>query len=194
MMGPEDVLLPGRAFSFEAAVLFADMVGSTSLAEWLASQGPRGIETLDTTLNAVFGPLVETAHTFGGEVTHFVGDALVCVWEVEEDSDEARRHALLRACAAALEMRTAVARIRPLETPFGPVNPAVRIGLGHGPVKVHILGSREQRLWMISGPALRSAIQAETKALPNHVTIHPTARRRAGDAICLLYTSPSPRD
>ena len=66
--------------SFQAAVLFADISGFTALTEKLAEQGPIGMETLTTVINAYFGRLVEVVTDYGGDVVKFAGDAMIAIW------------------------------------------------------------------------------------------------------------------
>jgi len=178
---PTAAVLPGRKYSFEAAVLWADVVSSTSLAERMAGAGSRGIEALERVLSTVFDILVRRAHAFGGDVIHFVGDAAICVWPLEEEASTPRQ-VVLRACAAALQIRSDLIDMAPLKTPLGPIRPAVRFGVGYGRASLLILGSEEHRLWMLDGPAPQRALRARVRALPNQVRLSPEAIEILGDA------------
>ncbi len=171
----------GQKYTFEAAILWADIVGSTSLAEQLTGEGIHGIETLNRLLNGVLGALVEIAHTFGGDILHFVGDAIVCMWPVEEPAEPAaRRRAALYACTAAFEMQSTLIKMPPSETPLGPVKPAVRLGIGYGPTTIHILG-KDPYLWLLDGPAVREALRARKQAAPNQIRLAPDVSRLIGE-------------
>src|SRR4051794_28947199 len=65
---------------FAAAVLFADVVGFTALAERLAERGAAGAEELSRLLGAYFGQIVELVADHGGDVVRFAGDAPIVLW------------------------------------------------------------------------------------------------------------------
>ena len=66
----------------QAALLFADISGFTSLTERLAEGGPAGVETLARILNEYFGQLIDIVHEYGGDVVKFAGDAVIAVWNI----------------------------------------------------------------------------------------------------------------
>ena len=181
---PTTLVAPGQTYTFDAAIVVVDVVDSTLLAERLTAEGPWGVEALDRVLNTIFGAVVSTTHSFGGDVTHFSGDSATCMWPVDGvGGAEARRRAALRACAATLEMQAALCRLRQVDTPGGSVPLAVRIGVGYGLVVALILGGATRQLWALTGPALRGASQAETSAPPNQVHLHPPVLEMLGEAI-----------
>lgn len=63
------------------ALLFADVSGSTRLAEDLARQGAVGPERLTSILDRLLAALIDPIAEAGGEVVSFSGDALTAVWE-----------------------------------------------------------------------------------------------------------------
>src|SRR5512135_568810 len=68
--------LQACAARFPAAALFADISGSTALAERLAERGAAGAEELSRALNTYFGELIEIIAAHGGDVAQFAGDGL----------------------------------------------------------------------------------------------------------------------
>ncbi len=180
LAGPPSAAAPGRVYTFDAAVLYLDIVGFTALTEEMAAIGPRGVEVLGRVLDTVFGTLVSTISAFGGDVTDFGGDAITSLWVVGE---ERPRAAVLRACAAALNLRALMGRLNRVETPSGPHPLAIRLGIGYGPAAAFILGSEDQRLWTVAGPAMEGAVAAELSASPNQVRLHPSALEQVGAAV-----------
>ncbi|MBN1955469.1 MAG: AAA family ATPase [Anaerolineae bacterium] len=179
---PADVA-PGACHAFQAAIVYADMVGSTPLAESLAGQGPRGIGRLDRIFNAVFGLLVDVAYAYGGDVTHFSGDAVTCMWPITDEADpDARRLAARQACAAALAMRDGVVG---LPETLSPTPLAIRLGVGYGATEAYFFGSPAQRGWVLAGSAPRAALEAEIAAAPNSVHLHPSAHEVLGSDVVL---------
>lgn len=163
---------PGSTYSLEAAVLCADMVGSTALAERLAPEGAAGIEALRQVLDRVFTVLVEATHSYGGDVVHFIGDATICAWPIDPGSGpEGHRRTLLQACAAADLARKQIVALTPIQTPVGPVRPSVRFGIGHGSTRLFVLGDEDHLLWMLDGPALQAALRCLSSALPDQVQL-----------------------
>src|SRR5712692_8781389 len=73
-------------------VLFADVTGSTTLAERLDAEDMRGV------LTAVFGALSREIQRFGGTVEKYIGDAVMAVFGYpaahEDDAERAVRAAL----------------------------------------------------------------------------------------------------
>ena len=64
----------------DAVVLFADITGSTDLAERLAELGPGGVEEMASRINAFLGLMIDAIEAWGGDITGFAGDALVASW------------------------------------------------------------------------------------------------------------------
>src|ERR1044071_4368135 len=78
------------AKDFQAAVMFADISGFTTLTERLAEKGTSGVETLARILNDYFGQLIDLVYDYGGDVVKFGGDAITVVWPLPEPADESR--------------------------------------------------------------------------------------------------------
>lgn len=72
----------------QAAVLFADISGFTSLTEKLAESGPTGVEAIANILNEYFGQLIDIVNDYGGDVVKFAGDAVIAVWPIVSDDGE----------------------------------------------------------------------------------------------------------
>jgi adenylate cyclase len=93
----------------EAAVLFIDVVGSTSLASTLPATEVVGV------LNNFFGVVVSTIERHGGWVNKFEGDAALCVFGVPVPQDNSAAAAL----AAARELRAALRSVPRVEAGIG---------------------------------------------------------------------------
>ncbi|XP_064470443.1 adenylate cyclase type 10-like isoform X3 [Ornithodoros turicata] len=65
-------------------VLFADISGFTALTETYSLTGALGIEALTRTLNHFFGHIIQHIFTAGGDIFKFAGDALFCIWKVDD--------------------------------------------------------------------------------------------------------------
>jgi class 3 adenylate cyclase len=88
--------------TIQAALLYADLRGFTALSE---SHPPAAvIAALDAWFDRIAGPV----HAFGGEVLKFIGDGVLAIFPVAENSPRAACDAALRAVAAA---RTGMAHL-----------------------------------------------------------------------------------
>lgn len=174
MADPSVVILPGQAYTFDAAILDLDLVNFTSFTESMASLGPRGTETLKRILDEVLGALVEAAHAFGGDILRFSGDSIICMWLAGDAPGARASHPALLACAAALNMRALMADFAHVDTPLGPVRLEIRLGVGYGPTTILVVGDANQQQLALAGPALNAAAQAEIAAQPNQVRLHPS--------------------
>ena len=90
--GPTPVAATGAAERRLVSVLFADLVGSTTLAE---DQDPEETREL---LSRYFDAAREVIDRYGGTIEKFIGDAVMAVWGVptahEDDAERAVRAAL----------------------------------------------------------------------------------------------------
>jgi class 3 adenylate cyclase/predicted ATPase len=65
----------------DGSLLFADVSGSTALAERLSSLGREGTELVTDTLNSYFGTMIRVIQATGGDLLSFGGDALLVLFE-----------------------------------------------------------------------------------------------------------------
>ncbi|WP_129630624.1 adenylate/guanylate cyclase domain-containing protein [Candidatus Oscillochloris fontis] len=65
----------------EGTLLFADVSGSTALAERLSTLGREGTEIVTDTLNSYFGTMIRSIQRAGGDLITFGGDALLVLFE-----------------------------------------------------------------------------------------------------------------
>jgi class 3 adenylate cyclase len=74
------------------AVLFADISGSTTLAEGLAREMglQRGAEELTQRLNRIFSGVIDEVHRYGGSVIGFSGDSVTCWFDAGSEEKSAR--------------------------------------------------------------------------------------------------------
>ncbi|HUM72184.1 MAG TPA: adenylate/guanylate cyclase domain-containing protein, partial [Chloroflexota bacterium] len=69
---------------WSAAGLLVDISGFTRLTETLAAQGVAGAEQLSRILNRYFDQMIAIITGQGGQIVHFVGDAVIVVWPEDE--------------------------------------------------------------------------------------------------------------
>jgi adenylate cyclase len=148
----------------EAAVLFVDVVGSTSFA---AARDPR--EVVET-LNRFFEVVVEGVTLHGGWVNKFEGDAALCVFGAPSEHPDAAGAALL----AARELR------RRLERELDGLDAA--IGLSAGEVVAGNIGAARRYEYTVIGDPVNEASRLTelAKGRPERLLASEAIVRRAG--------------
>ncbi len=77
--------------SFPAALMFADVSGSSELARQIAGPDAAGVGELSQLLNGYFGRLIGIVADYCGDVIKFAGDALLALWPCKEADELAER-------------------------------------------------------------------------------------------------------
>jgi class 3 adenylate cyclase/tetratricopeptide (TPR) repeat protein len=146
--------------------VFCDLAGSTALAERVDP------ESLQELLRLYFGEMRLALERHGGVVEKFIGDAVVGVFGVPEAHEDDS----LRACRAALEMQSRLARLNEeFNQRFG-TTIAVRIGVNTG----EVVGSRET---LVTGDAVNVAARLEQAAGAGEVYVGEATYRLVRDAV-----------
>ena len=150
---------------FPAAVLFADISGSTPLAERLAPRGPAGAEEVSRLFNIYFEQLINTVMAHGGDVIKFAGDALLACWPATDAPlVTAARHAAQ--CALAVQ-----AKLDNYEVAEG-LRLSLRVGIGAGDVMAASVGGLGGRwTFLVAGAPLVQMSLAEHLARPGDVVL-----------------------
>lgn len=127
----------------QVAVLFADLAGYTNLS---ARHDPEQVHLL---LEQLFQTVDDITVAFGGSVNQHPGDAVLALFGAPvAHGDDAER-----AVAAALAMHEAVRQLRaPDGSPL-----ALHIGIASGVVVAASTGSREHRIYTVTGPSVNLA-------------------------------------
>ena len=152
---------------FPAALLVADISGSTALAERLAERGPAGAEELSRILNAYIGTTIEVVTAHGGDIAKFAGDGLLAVWPGSADAE--LPELTTRAAQCALSLQEAVGRL-----PEG-IRLAMRVGIGAGTVAAISVGTSERSEFIVVGTPVLETCAAEQQTSPGTVALTPVA-------------------
>lgn len=123
----------------DVAVLFVDVTGSTAMAE---REG--AVATVER-LNELFGVVVEVAEAAGGTVTHFAGDAALCVWGAPLTHPRPASAAL----RAGRELASRLAA--------DPGTVAAGVGVAAGPVVAGNVGAAQRVEYTVIGDAVNTA-------------------------------------
>ena len=136
-------------------VVFADISGFTRLSEQLAELGRAGAEELTRILNATFDSLLGVAHSEGGDLVKFGGDALFLFFEGDLHAERASR--------AAYRMRAALKQRGAIVTDRGRVVLRISMGVHSGPF-LFVLAGREQRELFVAGEHATTVAAMESAA------------------------------
>ena len=166
---------PGRMERKFATALFADLVGSTSLAE---QEDP---EVVQSVVGRTFDRLSEEITRYGGHLEKFMGDAVLAVFGIpktHEDDPE-------RAVRAALEMQAVLSELNRTFAGEGKPQLAMRIGIEAGEVLVDLQRTTGPHDRMLTGDAVNTAARLQTAADPGHVVVGPAVYAAVKDVIDL---------
>lgn len=177
----EELPQPGQVRWIQAATLFADISGFTTMAEALAVDGPRGAETLNRRLLMTFTALINAIHDAGGAVSHFHGDAMM-VYFTDADGRAAGR---ALGCARFMQslMLTSYSEFNPTASSSSRTtfSLTMRIGLGYGRCMETVVGHPNRTMeFVLAGTAVDEAVAAESKASAGQVVASQGVLQMAG--------------
>ncbi|KAA3664766.1 MAG: hypothetical protein DWQ04_04030 [Chloroflexi bacterium] len=146
--------------SFDAATLFVDISGFTTITETLMQHGTEGAETLANLMRSVFTPLIDTVYAHGGFIVGFAGDAFTAVFPTTPASPTRR------ATAAASTIQQTVQQQADVQTPFGAIHISSKIGVDVGLVQWGIIthDDHQRVAYYFRGPAIDGCSYAEHQA------------------------------
>ncbi len=152
--------------------LFADVVGSTALAERMDP------EDWTQLINEAFQLMSQAIYRYEGTIAQLQGDAMLAFFGApvaHEDDPE-------RAVLAALDMFTAVDEFaRQLKASQG-IDFRIRAGINTGPVVVGNVGTDLRYEYTAVGDAMNVAARLQAAAEPGTIVITDRTRRLLGDA------------
>ena len=146
-----------------ATALFADLVGSTSLAE---TEDPEIVQSL---VGRAFDRLTAEISRYEGLPEKFMGDAVLAVFGVPRSHEDDAE----RAVRAALEMQAVLSELNRGFAAEGRPELAMRIGVESGEVLVDQERVRGTRDRMLTGDAVNVAARLQSAAEPGHVIVGP---------------------
>ena len=137
-------------------VLFIDAVSSTSLGERMDPESLRAVMT------RYFDAMREAIESHGGAVEKFIGDAVMAIFGVPTvHEDDA-----LRACRAAIEIRSRLAELEPQVRADRGVSIEWRAGINTGPVVAGDVAAGQR---IVTGDAVNVAARLEAAAAPGEI-------------------------
>jgi class 3 adenylate cyclase/tetratricopeptide (TPR) repeat protein len=153
----------------EGSLLFADLSGSTALAEQLSVLGREGIELVTEFLNHIFDRMITVIHAHDGDLVAFGGDALLVYFS---DSDHSRT-----AVQAALALQEALHGYVKTVPNIGSFPMHLHVGIESGRMAFVSAGLGEAQHYCLLGSTVNAVATAEGLAGPGEVAIGPVAAR-----------------
>jgi class 3 adenylate cyclase/tetratricopeptide (TPR) repeat protein len=151
----------------EGSLLFADLSGSTALAERLSTLGREGTEMVTAFLNQIFATLIEVIQDYGGDLVAFGGDALLVFFGDDRHPRTAAR--------AALALQEAMHGYVQDVPGIGSFPMHLHVGVESGRVAFVSAGSDSELQYGVLGATVNGVAAAEGHARPNEVVVGPGA-------------------
>ncbi len=138
---------------FQAATMFLDISGFTSMTERLMKEGKEGAEVLSNIINNVFDPVIDIIYKSGGFISNFAGDAFTSIFPDTENAN------VVVACA--LRITDLFQKIGTQDTKFGTFELFIKLGFSYGEVEWGIIGSQDIKTYYFRGDAIDSCSYCE---------------------------------
>jgi len=158
------------------SLMFTDLAGFTRLMEANASLGKAGAASLLKVLNAYFAEMIEIISKSGGDLMEFTGDALFAFFPETDRKNDARQ-----AVRAGLRMQRAMEKFSKIETPQGPLQLQMRIGIHTGRFLTANIGTPRRMEHVLLGTAVQTAKLTESNGKKGSVNVSAKAYERLKD-------------
>jgi adenylate cyclase len=154
----------------DVTILFADLVGFTSLAEVLGPQALAGL------LNDYFTEMTEIIFRYDGTLDKYIGDAIMALF----GAPLAMENHALAAVMAASEMRRRLKDFNARHADHAPLR--MRIGINTGRVVAGEIGSPNKREYTVLGDTVNIASRLESSvAKPGMLVVGPATHDAVKD-------------
>jgi len=151
----------------DGSLLFADISGSTALAERLSGIGREGIEIVTDTLNTYFGALIRRIQRAGGDLITFGGDALLVLFT---DPDHA-----YTATSVAYDLQQSQANFVREVPGIGSFPLTMHIGVESGRIALVSAGRPESLRYSAMGACVERVARAEELGGRGEIVVGPQA-------------------
>jgi class 3 adenylate cyclase/tetratricopeptide (TPR) repeat protein len=158
----------------DGSLLFADISGSTALAEQLGVLGREGTERVTEFLNEFFAAMIAVIDEYGGDLLNFGGDALLVLFVGPE-------HAHI-ATEAALALQRRMHGYERLVAGVGSFPLHMHIGVESGRLALASVGEPDALRYVVLGEPVNGVARAESLAPAEAVVLGP----RALEAVAVL--------
>ena len=143
----------------EATVLFADIVGFTSMSEKLSP------EEVSAFLNEIFSYLTICSKLYFGTIDKFIGDCAMVVFGAPKTDQDHRMHAV----ACSVLMQRLIHNINMKRAQSNRTQIQLRIGINSGKMLAGILGTKEKMEYTVVGDSVNLASRLCSEAQPGEI-------------------------
>jgi adenylate cyclase len=164
----------------EATVLFADIVGFTSLSEDMSP------EDVSEFLNEYFHYIDACAHFYFGTIDKFIGDGVMVLFGAPRPDPEHHYHAV--ACAVLMQRLIGIINIE-RAAQKQPVA-QLRIGINSGAMLAGLIGSQQRMEYTVVGDAVNLASRLCNEACAGQIIIEENVYRALAANHQLTVTAP----
>jgi class 3 adenylate cyclase/tetratricopeptide (TPR) repeat protein len=166
----------GEGRCFPAVALFADIAGSTKLANQLARLGRQvGPEEMFSILNLYYHQLIALISGRGGDIVGFAGDAVMAVWPA--DDSEGLGPPVQQATQSAIEIQEILNNMELAEG----IRLSLRICIGAGELSTALVGGTQGYWQLVAyGPPMDQIRAAGDSVRIGEVYLSHAARRHLG--------------
>jgi class 3 adenylate cyclase len=162
--------------AIDGSLLFVDVSGYTALSERLAKRGAVGGELLASVLDELFGRLLDTASSYGGDLLKFGGDALLLLFDGDDHE--------VRSVAAAWAMQRTLRRRVTIDD-LGALALRASMGVAAGEIIAVAAGTDRTEL-VVVGSCVDEVLRCEAVAEARQIRVNDAiARRLPKDVVAL---------
>lgn len=159
----------------EGSLLFADLSGSTALAERLSVLGREGTELVTDFLNSIFARMIDIIYAYGGDLISFGGDALLVLFD---GADHPRT-----AVCAALGLQQALDGYVRHVAGVGDFPMHLHVGVESGQVALMSAGHADTWHYAALGAVVNGVAHAEALAGPGEIVLGRRTRELLSDIV-----------
>lgn len=163
-------------------IMFADVVGSTRLAE---SVDP---EVWAELMNGALGFMIEAVNRYEGTVGRLMGDAILALF----GAPVAHEDDAIRAVRAAIDLRDAAASYAEVVAREHGLDFAVRVGVNTGLSVLAMVGDATKAEYTAMGDSANLAARLQALAAPQGILIGPETNALVQHAFHTVATAPQP--
>ncbi len=157
-----------------AAVMFADISGFTSLTESLMKEGKYGAEILSNMLNDLFKKIENAVYSNRGYISSFAGDAFTGIFKSTDN-----------AINAGIMIQLIFSEFKSANIKKESIKLSIKVGIAYGNISWGIPGKKNRYSFFFKGKAISKAAECESVCSPDEIIIDEKSYKNLGTKIIL---------